>query len=107
MGFISPLFLNFFCKLSDPLYSELNLQIANVPNGMCLDAKEKSEEETPVSIYECHGQGGNQVSTSMSTSSELRKGGGGDSESLITDFSISLLYEIIFQSLFCCGCILS
>ncbi|XP_033156613.1 putative polypeptide N-acetylgalactosaminyltransferase 9 isoform X2 [Drosophila mauritiana] len=63
---------NIYPELFIPGDSVAHGEIANVPNGMCLDAKEKSEEETPVSIYECHGQGGNQY-WMLSKAGEIRR----------------------------------
>ncbi|KMY94323.1 putative polypeptide N-acetylgalactosaminyltransferase 9 isoform X2 [Drosophila simulans] len=63
---------NIYPELFIPGDSVAHGEIANLPNGMCLDAKEKSEEETPVSIYECHGQGGNQY-WMLSKAGEIRR----------------------------------
>ncbi|XP_017077989.1 putative polypeptide N-acetylgalactosaminyltransferase 9 isoform X2 [Drosophila eugracilis] len=63
---------NIYPELFIPGDSVAHGEIANVPNGMCLDAKEKSDEETPVSIYECHGQGGNQY-WMLSKAGEIRR----------------------------------
>lgn len=52
---------------SPHLTNELNLQIKNPSTNICLDAQGKIEtDESPVGVYECHGQGGNQVSISTS-----------------------------------------
>lgn len=55
-----------YCR-SSHLTNELNLQIKNPSTNICLDAQGKIEtDESPVGVYECHGQGGNQVSISTS-----------------------------------------
>ncbi|XP_043645792.1 putative polypeptide N-acetylgalactosaminyltransferase 9 isoform X2 [Drosophila teissieri] len=63
---------NIYPELFIPGDSVAHGEIANMLHGMCLDAKEKSEEETPVSIYECHGQGGNQY-WMLSKAGEIRR----------------------------------
>ncbi|XP_016967941.1 putative polypeptide N-acetylgalactosaminyltransferase 9 isoform X2 [Drosophila biarmipes] len=63
---------NIYPELFIPGDSVAHGEMANVPSGMCLDAKEKSEEDTPVSIYECHGQGGNQY-WMLSKAGEIRR----------------------------------
>ncbi|XP_039484714.1 putative polypeptide N-acetylgalactosaminyltransferase 9 isoform X2 [Drosophila santomea] len=63
---------NIYPELFIPGDSVAHGEIANMQHGMCLDAKEKSEEETPVSIYECHGQGGNQY-WMLSKAGEIRR----------------------------------
>lgn len=76
---------------------------------MCLDAKEKSSEDTPVTIYDCHGQGGNQVSTSVSTSSEHFKEAAKTSSSRLLNLvdPLMLLGTRLHVSVFCFGCLLS
>ncbi|XP_016988752.1 putative polypeptide N-acetylgalactosaminyltransferase 9 isoform X2 [Drosophila rhopaloa] len=63
---------NIYPELFIPGDSVAQGEIANMPSGMCLDAKEKSEEEAPVSVYECHGQGGNQY-WMLSKAGEIRR----------------------------------
>ncbi|XP_020807138.1 putative polypeptide N-acetylgalactosaminyltransferase 9 isoform X2 [Drosophila serrata] len=63
---------NIYPELFIPGDSVAHGEIANLNSGMCLDAKEKSDEDVPVTIYSCHGQGGNQY-WMLSKAGEIRR----------------------------------
>ncbi|XP_034654747.1 putative polypeptide N-acetylgalactosaminyltransferase 9 isoform X2 [Drosophila subobscura] len=64
----------------DNIYPELFIpgdavaqgEIRNEPSSMCLDLPEKMEEDLPLSVYPCHGQGGNQY-WMLSKTGEIRR----------------------------------